>query len=145
MACLRAYVLWNLRANVLACLAYLHAYVLGVLAFLACLEAPVFGVLTWLRAHAFSMLARFLSIRAHIFYRLTVLKYLTSQRDCVLLWHCLIFFIFEKLNSENFHIEKFLFIQKKCLESTYWTSMKEFLRKNLWLRAFNYFWYKAPS
>ena len=129
-----------LQANALACLAYLHAYVLGVLPFLACLQDLVFGVLTWLCDDAFSMLACFLSLLAHVFYMLAVLKYLTCLCECVLLWRfCPIFFTLEKLNCENFHIEKFLFIQKKYSESTYWASMNEFFQKKLWPKAFNYF------
>ena len=103
-----------LQANVLAWLAYLHAYMLGVLPFWACLQALVFGVLTWLCGAAFSMLACFLYLHAHIFYMLAVLKYLTCLRDCVLLWRCLSYFLYiGKVKLRKFSYRKISFYSEK--------------------------------
>ena len=126
-----------LRANVLASLAYLHAYVLGVLPFLACLQALNFGVLTWSCDDAFSMLACFLSLRARIFYMLAVLKYLTCLHDCVLLWRCLSHFLYiGKVKLRKFSYRKISFYSEKMFRKHILNIYEEVFVKKIMAKRF---------
>ena len=131
-------VLVCLRTHVLGVLAYMlecsHARVLSMTTCLACLRALVFGMFTCLRVYVFSMLACFVSLCAHIFYMLAVLKYLTSLRASVPLWHSLPYFLcIWKVNFQKSLYRKIKknFYSKKCLEPI-WAPMKEvFFRKRI--------------
>ena len=71
----------------------------------------MFGVVKCLRVHVLSMLASFVSLHAHMLYMLVVLIYLTCSRAYVYgVFVCPICFIFNKLNSKNSDIEKFVLL-----------------------------------
>ena len=97
----------NHELCVLACSCAWHALVPS------CLSACVLSV------RLLSMLACFIYLRVHMSYRLAVLKYLTCLRVCVTgIFACLIYFTFEKLNSENSYIQELRFYSDAYSETT---------------------------
>ena len=94
-----------------------NACVLGMPTCLMCLHALMFGRFTCLHVYVFSMLACFVSLCAHMFYILAVLKYLTCLHACMLLWHCLSYFLcIWKVNFQKSLYRKISFYSKKYLE-----------------------------
>ena len=104
---------------------------------LPCVRAHVFGVFMFIIVHMFCMFACFMCWRAHMSYMIAVLKYPMCLRSCVLLWHCLSYFLYIwKVKFQNF------LYRKICLFKEVLRTQK--LRKKLAAkRLFFHYWYET--
>ena len=121
-----------------------NACVLGMPTCLMCLHALMFGRFVCLHVYVFSMLACFVSLCAHMFYILAVLKYLTCLHACMLLWHCLSYFLcIWKVNFQKSLYRIFFFVFREVFRTHLNIYEGVFCKKELKAKSLLLFWQKG--